>query len=493
MAGVSTGLVGLSAATVMVPLLVTFCPTFQGEHGAFMAIAIALASDVLGSGITTLTYAKNKNIDIKRGWILIVAIISMCAVGSIVAFFVHQEVMGMFSLILCVAIGLRFIAKPESKNKEQPPKESKLSLLQIVFSLITGLVIGFGTGFFGSGGGMMMLILFTVILNYERKTAVGTSTFVMTFTALIAAITHIIMEPAVVLECWPFLLIGIGVVTLFSYLSAKFANKVNNKVVGYITGFLLFFLGLVLIVFHYYPQFEEIYVHEFIKTALWFIVPIIVLAIILITIRIFVSIPDFIFRKMLHMVAISMIMVLIVVPSHWWIPEILMGVCALGIVAILLAFEPTEFYKKLFIEKGKHEVLISFLVFFVVVVSLIAFFWGYRGDNHKFYVGIAILSWGLGDASAAIFGHLIGKHKVSGKLIEGTKSIEGSVACFISAMIISLVLLLTLMHVVWWLAIIESLVIGIVVSLAELFTKKGLDTLTCPLCAGLVLFLFSLI
>ena len=33
LAGVSTGLVGLSAATVMVPLLITFCPTFQGEHG----------------------------------------------------------------------------------------------------------------------------------------------------------------------------------------------------------------------------------------------------------------------------------------------------------------------------------------------------------------------------------------------------------------------------------------------------------------------------
>ena len=53
LAGVSTGLVGLSAATVMVPLLITFCPTFQEEHGVFMVIAIALASDVLGSAITT--------------------------------------------------------------------------------------------------------------------------------------------------------------------------------------------------------------------------------------------------------------------------------------------------------------------------------------------------------------------------------------------------------------------------------------------------------
>lgn len=60
LSGVGTGLVGLSAATAMVPLMVVLCPTFGGEHGAYMATAIALASDVLGSAVTTAVYAKNK-------------------------------------------------------------------------------------------------------------------------------------------------------------------------------------------------------------------------------------------------------------------------------------------------------------------------------------------------------------------------------------------------------------------------------------------------
>lgn len=85
LAGIGTGLVGLSAATAMVPLLIVLCPTFQGEHGAYMATAIALASDILGSAVTTGVYAKNKNIDLKRGWLLTVCVISMCAVGSIAA------------------------------------------------------------------------------------------------------------------------------------------------------------------------------------------------------------------------------------------------------------------------------------------------------------------------------------------------------------------------------------------------------------------------
>ncbi|MCM1092019.1 MAG: hypothetical protein NC413_14355 [Muribaculum sp.] len=48
-AGIGTGLAGLSAATVMVPILIVLCPSFAGETGAYHATAIALASDVIGS------------------------------------------------------------------------------------------------------------------------------------------------------------------------------------------------------------------------------------------------------------------------------------------------------------------------------------------------------------------------------------------------------------------------------------------------------------
>ena len=85
-AGIGTGLAGLSAATVMVPILIVLCPSFSGETGAYQATAI---------------------------------------------------------------------------------------------SLFFGLTIGFGTGFVGTGGGMMMLVVFTVFLGMELKTAVGTSTFIM--------------------------------------------------------------------------------------------------------------------------------------------------------------------------------------------------------------------------------------------------------------------------------------------------------------------------
>ena len=143
LAGIGTGLVGLSAATAMVPLLIVLCPTFSGEHGAYMATAIALASDILGSAVTTGVYAKNKKIDLKHGWLIATCIIGMCTVGSIAA------VLGGFSLFLCVAIGIRFLVKPDSKERPEKDGKVKLTGKEIAVSLLFGLTIGFGTGFFG--------------------------------------------------------------------------------------------------------------------------------------------------------------------------------------------------------------------------------------------------------------------------------------------------------------------------------------------------------
>ena len=251
-AGIGTGLVGLSAATVMVPILIVLCSSFSGETGAYQATAIALASDILGSAVTTMTYAKHKNIDLKRGSIMLVCILCMSMVGSYVAWLAGNVVLGSFTLFLTFCIGIRFLVKPDTSKDKTVEKGKKLDKKGIFISLFFGLTIGFGTGFVGTGGGMMMLIVFTVFLGMERKTAVGTSTFIMTFTALIASVSHILIHPAIVLERWDVLLICVIVATVSSLLSAQFANRVNNRVVGVVTGIVLTIMGAVLIVLHYW-------------------------------------------------------------------------------------------------------------------------------------------------------------------------------------------------------------------------------------------------
>ncbi|MGN1234553.1 MAG: sulfite exporter TauE/SafE family protein, partial [Christensenellaceae bacterium] len=148
-AGIGTGLAGLSAATVMVPIMIVLCPSFAGASGAYHATAIALASDILGSAFTAGIYIRHKNIDLKRGWIMMACVIAMCIIGSYVAFQAGNVVLGSFSLILCVGIGIRFLVKPDTKRESSVAKGAKPDRKGIAVSLFFGLTIGFGTGFIG--------------------------------------------------------------------------------------------------------------------------------------------------------------------------------------------------------------------------------------------------------------------------------------------------------------------------------------------------------
>lgn len=250
-AGIGTGLAGLSAATVMVPILIVLCPSFAGETGAYHATAIALVSDILGSAVTTGIYIRHKNIDLKRGWIMLTCIIGMCIAGSFAAWSAGNVVLGSFSLFLTFFIGIRFLIKPDTAREKTVARGTGLDLKGILISLFFGLTIGFGTGFVGSGGGMMMLVVFTAFLGMDRKSAVGTSTFIMTFTALIASVSHMMIDPTIAFERWNVLSVCIITATAASVISAQFANKVNNRTVGMVTGVSLTVLGAVMLILNY--------------------------------------------------------------------------------------------------------------------------------------------------------------------------------------------------------------------------------------------------
>ena len=81
-AGIGTGLAGLSAAAVISPMLITFL-----HFEAYEAVGIALASDVLASAVSSYTYAKNKNIDIKNGLAMLFSTLVFTVLGSFLAYF----------------------------------------------------------------------------------------------------------------------------------------------------------------------------------------------------------------------------------------------------------------------------------------------------------------------------------------------------------------------------------------------------------------------
>ena len=333
-----------------------------------------------------------------------------------------------------------------------------------------------------------MLIVFTAMLGYDRKTAVGTSTLIMTFTALIASVSHILMEPDIIWECWDYLLVSIVTATFFSLVSARFANKVKAKEVGIVTGATLLLLGIAMIVINNIEKINRVYLMEFLKLAGIYIGYIAVLAVLLIVVRFATKVPDYIFRKLLHVVAFTSILPLAFGTENAWI-AVGVEVLFLILVIVILHFcESLSFYKNLFVEKGKHEVIISFVLLFGLMTVLLAVFWGILGAGCKYIAVTAIMAWGPGDAVAAIVEKNFGKHKLEGKMIEGVKSVEGSVGMLVTSFVCTFVSLMLLTGFSWHEALTVALVVAIAAMFTELFTKKGLDTVTVPVVACLILF-----
>ena len=87
-AGLGTGFAGMSAAAVISPVLITFL-----GMDPYMAVGIALASDVLASAVSAYTYGKNKNLDIRNGLIMMVSVLAFTVVGSYVSSLVPSRTM----------------------------------------------------------------------------------------------------------------------------------------------------------------------------------------------------------------------------------------------------------------------------------------------------------------------------------------------------------------------------------------------------------------
>ena len=239
-AGLGTGFAGMSAAAVISPMLITFL-----GMDPYMAVGIALSSDVLASAISAYTYAKNKNIDIKNGLIMMGSVLVFTVVGSYVSSLVPSATMGNFSVFMTFLLGIKFIVRPVMTTKEAMQGVSAKK--RAIQSLVCGMMIGFICGFIGAGGGMMMLLILTSVLGYELKTAVGTSVFIMAFTAFTGAASHFAIGG---MPDWAVWILCVVFTLIWARIAALFANKATPKTLNRVTGVILVVLGIAVMCFN---------------------------------------------------------------------------------------------------------------------------------------------------------------------------------------------------------------------------------------------------
>ncbi len=240
LAGIATGLVGLSAATIIAPLFATML-----GMDPYTAIGIALASDVLASATSAVTYYKNKNVDLKSGLLMGTSVILFTILASYLSSFSNPITLNTTINFFVLFLGIRFIVYPVRNRSEN--KTKKIEKWIIPQTIFWGAVIGMISGFFGSGGGLSMLAVLTMLLGYNLKKGVGTSVFIMAAVAFVGATTHIVISGSSLL---PLIITSISAL-IGANISSRQANKVNEIILNRVIGIFLIIYGIFLIIVYF--------------------------------------------------------------------------------------------------------------------------------------------------------------------------------------------------------------------------------------------------
>ena len=241
-AGLGTGFAGMSAAAVISPVLITFL-----HMDAYEAVGIALASDVLASAVSAYTYGKNKNLDIRNGLTMMAAVLVFTVIGSWISSLLPSTTMGSFSVFMTMLLGIKFLVKPVMTTRDAMLAVSARK--RLAQSILCGALIGFICGFVGAGGGMMMLLILTSVMGYELKTAVGTSVFIMAFTAFTGAVSHFSIGGLP--DLWSLVFCVLSTL-LWARIAARFANKAKPATLNRITGAVLVVLGAAILLVRFF-------------------------------------------------------------------------------------------------------------------------------------------------------------------------------------------------------------------------------------------------
>ncbi len=238
-AGIGTGFAGMSAAAIIGPMLITFL-----DVPAYQAIGIGLASDVLASAASAWTYKKHGNLDIKGSLPLMISVLTMTVIGSFIASLLPDRAMSSAVQIALVVVGLKFIIFPNKNTRELTQNEKS----KVIKAIVGGIIVGFICGFVGAGGGVMMLFVLTTFLCYDMHMAVGTSVFIMMFTAFTGSMSHFLIggvpDSGYLALCIIFTLI-------WARISAKLANKATAATLSRVVGTIMVLIGIVVLMVNY--------------------------------------------------------------------------------------------------------------------------------------------------------------------------------------------------------------------------------------------------
>ena len=225
--------------------------------------------------------------------------------------------------------------------------------------------------------------------------------------------------------------------------------------------------------------------HELLLGVCSVLIYFVVLASAAIALRRFFTIPNEVFRKLLHFILLGSLLVWTLSFPRWWMAAGVALAFAAVVYPLLMLAEHWRGYSAFVTERSTGELKRSLIVVFAMYALVVAICWGWL--NERLLALCSVYAWGFGDAAAALVGKRFGKHGLTGAHIQGRKSREGTLAMFVTSFLCVTAVLLLRGGMPWYAYPVIAAIVAAVSAAVELFTRNGMDTITCPLAAMAVL------
>lgn len=194
-----------------------------------------------------------------------------------------------------------------------------------------------------------------------------------------------------------------------------------------------------------------------------------------------IRIPDELFRKTLHFILLGSLLIFVFAFDAWWQAALTaLGFAAVAYPLLRLAGRLPGF-SRFTTERRPGELCRSLLLVFSMFALVIGVCWGLLGE--RYFVPASVYAWGVGDAFAALIGKRFGRHRFTWRRADPHKSVEGSLAMFVTSAISVLAVLLCRGGIAPIICVILALACALSATVTELVTTDGDDTVTCPLAA----------
>ena len=186
--GLAVGLLGGGGSVLAVPILVYVLD--QPVSDATTASLVVVAAGAMAGG---LRHARSGRVCWRHAGSFTAAALPGIVAGTLLGNHVSGELLlGGFALIMLAAAHATWRKAEEDDDEEgEWEKGNFCPPLRLPRDILAGAAVGLLTGFFGIGGGFLIVPTLAIALAFTVRTAVGTSLAIITATSLLGLVTHL--------------------------------------------------------------------------------------------------------------------------------------------------------------------------------------------------------------------------------------------------------------------------------------------------------------